>query len=88
MSTARGWRPWTTAAVRESAAARERLRARLAEADRAAAAGELTWSTYRNGAGRIEITPCGDWRDKVIISESFAEPGQPEAGEQEPEAEP
>lgn len=74
--------------ARTTAAARERLRARLAEADRLAATGDLCWATYRNGEGRVEIRPCGDWRDKVIVSESFAEGPQLEAGEPEPEAGP
>ena len=84
MSPARGWRPWKTTAARESAAARETLRARLAGADRAAAAGELWWATFHNAEGRVEISPCGDWRDKVIVAESFAEVGQLDADEPEP----
>jgi hypothetical protein len=52
---------------------------RQAEAE---AADELHWARYRDSSG-IYLWPVGDWRGKVIQSESFAGPG----GQAEPEAE-
>lgn len=79
MSHGRGrWR-------RETTDARQRLRARIAEAERLAASGELTWALYQDGDGRRYLWPSGP--EKVIESSTYAEPGQAEAAHPEREIE-
>ena len=79
MSPAGWWR-------RKNTAARKRLRARLMAAD----SGELSWCMYRDGSGGGYIFPCGDWRDRVIESESFSaaqsDPGDRAAEPEDSEA--
>lgn len=68
-----GWRPW------KNTGGRDRQQETVPDA-------EVLWAIYRDGAGGVQLWPLGDWRDKVIESESFAHP-QPEAEAGEPEIE-
>lgn len=64
MSRITSWRPWRNTGSREPRQA-------------TAPDPELQWCKYYNGEGRVEIWPSsadGNWRDKVIVSESFADP--------------
>jgi hypothetical protein len=60
-------------------AARQRLRARLAEAERLAGADVPSWAKYYDGAGNVYLLPNKAAMATLIESSTFAEP-EPQPG--------